>query len=96
MKIRKRKFLDEVQETEPELIEKTVRVLNSIECLRVTEGVISLSAGADSNEQQTTEAGLRFMRMLASCCEEILMGKETFLVSVSFTISSVTQANSLP
>ena len=51
----------------------------------MTEATISLSADAYYNEERAATAGLRFTRMLASCCEEILKGKETFLLSVSFT-----------
>jgi len=56
---------------------------------------IRLSAENECNEQRATANGQRIMRMLVSCFEKILKGQMLYLATESFTISSVTQANSL-
>jgi hypothetical protein len=63
----------------------------------VIEAGIRVSADPDCNEERAAAAaaGQTIVRMLAFLLEKIMMGKETSLVSYSFTISSVTHKNSL-
>jgi len=66
-----------------------MRILNLTEGLRVTEAGIRLSVVSDCNEQRAAAAGHIFMGNLLLCCDKIVKGTDTILVSVSFTISSV-------
>ena len=90
--IRNPNILDEPQEPEPESIERTMRVWNLTDCLRVTQAGIRFCVASDwtKSEQQNLDRNL--WGCLRSCCEKIPKSAVTLLVSVSFTISSVTQA----
>jgi hypothetical protein len=59
------KTSSENQETQPEPIESTVRVLNLTEGLRVIGASIRLSADSDTNKQRTAASGPSILRMLA-------------------------------
>jgi len=72
-----------------------MRVLNLTECLRVSKADIRLSVDSDCNEQRAAAAGHRFMRKFAFLCREDSEVNGDIFVSDSFTVSSVTQANSL-
>ena len=83
---------------EPEPAQRTVRVSNFTEWLRVTEAGVRLSTDTDCDEERTiaaAAAGQRLMTMLVFLLETILKGKETYLVGDYFTTFSVTHANFL-
>jgi len=56
---------------------------------------ISLSADSDSNGEKAATVGQKIVRLLVFCCEKILKRKETYILSGSFKISSLTIAKSL-
>jgi len=68
MEIRKRSALCESEDSETEPIERTMRVLNLTERLRVIEAGFRLSAQSDCTEQRAAATdGRRIIRMFPFC-----------------------------
>jgi hypothetical protein len=64
VKIQKKSSFDGAEEPEPENTERTLRVLNLTEGLRLTEDCFRLSVDTDSNEKRVEAAGQKIMSLL--------------------------------